>query len=58
MVSECEYEDVESLFLDVLILVVMEDGLRAGDTEKLKDLATKVLILVVMEDGLRGSNGL
>ena len=37
----------------VLILVLMEDGLRAMKQIVVKDIKLSVLILVLMEDGLR-----
>ena len=40
----------------VLILVVMEDGLRPVGTLAVSRQVKQVLILVVMEDGLRPSN--
>ncbi len=37
----------------VLILVLMEDGLRVANVKKVVALGAAVLILVLMEDGLR-----
>ena len=37
----------------VLILVLVEDGLRAQYTKYIVDINYKVLILVLVEDGLR-----
>ena len=37
----------------VLILVLMEDGLRVEEGKSLERKGTLVLILVLMEDGLR-----
>ena len=39
--------------LDVLILVVVEDGLRDNAQKNFNNMARSVLILVVVEDGLR-----
>ena len=39
----------------VLILVVVEDGLRVSKEDLITLLKANVLILVVVEDGLRGS---
>ena len=53
MVSEDPiYRNLQSTETLVLILVVMEDGLRAKDLET-NGMPNPVLILVVMEDGLR-----
>ena len=41
---------------NVLILVVMEDGLRDREHKLYEDIIKFVLILVVMEDGLRGGH--
>ena len=41
---------------DVLILVVVEDGLRAIAMTRQAKWVKSVLILVVVEDGLRGIN--
>ena len=51
MVCECYEESRDVNELMVLILVLMEDGLR-DRVESSKQL-TIVLILVLMEDGLR-----
>ena len=54
MVCElCDTEEIEEDFLDVLILVLMENGLRVCQEIKLQTLwQYKVLILVLMEFGL------
>ena len=53
MVSEIA-EEIERLIpLCVLILVVMEDGLRVARVSRGIGAGVGVLILVVMEDGLR-----
>ena len=53
MVSEGRIANQSPACVGVLILVVMEDGLR--DFKQLAATAYEhVLILVVMEDGLRG----
>ena len=54
MVSESlnnSYNSVDEF--KVLILVVMEDGLRAEEKERIKGIVEHVLILVLVEDGLR-----
>ena len=51
MVSEYIVSSARSILEQVLILVVMEDGLGVTRSQQLKSLAA-VLILVVMEDGL------
>ena len=56
MVSEAaEKAQKEAEAAAVLILVVVEDGLRVAQVLQLVDGADIVLILVVVEDGLRGS---
>ena len=52
MVSEIPAHPMLSNVTGVLILVVMEDGLRVYSVEQLF-YQVPVLILVVMEDGLR-----
>ena len=50
----CEEEEAADTFAnDVLILVLMEDALRALSEKPYGGDFTKVLILVLMEDALR-----
>ena len=56
MVSEPLKAEQKERIKGVLILVVMEDGLRDTPKVKILDYAKWVLILVVMEDGLRGES--
>ena len=41
----------------VLILVLVEDGLRAGYNTQITSIEVTVLILVLVEDGLRVAKG-
>ena len=53
MVSELKtFNSFEGVKSNVLILVVVEDGLR-GVSDDQKNFCAVVLILVVVEDGLR-----
>ena len=53
MVSEFLADHQEGKLKRVLILVVVEDGLRVCEEIHSKDAQGCVLILVVVEDGLR-----
>ena len=53
MVSERPFRSTHLVPKEVLILVVVEDGLRVLAAEAEVN-GQKVLILVVVEDGLRG----
>ena len=44
-------------FCMVLILVLVEDGLRAGYNTQITSIEVTVLILVLVEDGLRVAKG-
>ena len=53
MVSEyTTFRYFEDFYLEVLILVVLEDGLGAGAQNPCVLVMCQVLILVVLEDGL------
>ena len=54
MVSEYIYYRCEELLEQVLILVLVEDGLRGEGPNGIRSLLGDVLILVLVEDGLRG----
>ena len=54
MVSELTVEQFKAAMNVVLILVVVEDGLRDVVIGIMRYCGTRVLILVVVEDGLRG----
>ena len=56
MVSEDLRRGKDSYGKTVLILVVVEDGLRVAHGVRLAGTNSAVLILVVVEDGLRDSS--
>ena len=57
MVSERKAnEEYTSLAWRVLILVLVEDGLRVKKVKSIEVRYSEVLILVLVEDGLRGSS--
>ena len=53
MVCELPLEELLEILQKVLILVLMEYGLRGGDNLLNQEKSRKVLILVLMEYGLR-----
>ncbi len=57
MVCELLKTDIKLRFNVVLILVLMEDGLRAATIKPIAYEDLIVLILVLMEDGLRVGDG-
>ena len=56
MVCEVLGSASNTQLLPVLILVLMEYGLRAYEMGNVNSILEEVLILVLMEYGLRGSN--